>query len=108
MEPLASNAEKALIQLRPAWGYPSNVHFVLEAYERSSASGRHLLPFVAIDTENSTMDLQDGCAVSEPLTPGTYTLEGSMPGGRVRRQEVQLVAGEQLKVTLDFGGMERE
>ncbi len=42
--------------------------------------------------------------LSEPLSPGSYTLEVSLPGGRQVLQPIELLPDEILPVSIDFGG----
>jgi len=72
--------------------WPEAVDFLRPWGEGTSAAGLHAFHGLWMGQEG----------VSEPLTPGRYTLVASTSGGREVRRDVQLLAGTTLTVSLSF------
>lgn len=85
-------ARLVMLRLEREGRWPESPQFARFAMEGTSAAGTHLFPWVPLG----------GDETSEPLTPGTWTLVATLPGGRELRRPVTLAPGQTLSVTLEF------
>lgn len=85
-------ARLVTLRLEREGRWPEHPKFARFAMEGTSAAGTHLFPWVPLG----------GDETSEPLTPGSYTLVATLPGGRELRRPLTLAPGQTLGVALEF------